>query len=72
MCDASENAAGYVFLIEDSEPQSGCLKVYAPVAFASKKVQGGQMPLTMYAEEFLAMLFVLTKMVTFCVMRKNP
>ena len=57
MCDASENAAGYVFLIEDSEPQSGSLKTYAPVAFASKKVQGGQVPLTMYAEEFLAMHF---------------
>ena len=38
MCDASEHAAGYVLLIEDySEPQSGSLKKYAPVAFGSKK-----------------------------------
>ena len=37
MCDASEHAADYVLLIEDySEPQSGSLKKYAPVAFGSK------------------------------------
>ena len=58
MCDASEHAAGYVLLIEDySETQSGSLKKYAPVAFGSKKFQGGQMSLTMYAKEFLAMHF---------------
>ena len=58
MYDASEHAAGYVLLIEDySEPQSGSLKKYAPVAFGSKKFQGGQMSLTMYAKEFLAMHF---------------
>ena len=58
MCDASEHAAGYVVLIEDySETQSGSLKKYAPVAFGSKKFQGGQMSLTMYAKEFLAMHF---------------
>ena len=58
MCDASEHAAGYVLLIEDySEPQSGSLKKYAPVAFGSKQFKGGQMSLTMYAKEFLAMHF---------------
>ena len=58
MCDASEHAAGYVLLIEDhSETQSGSLMKYAPVAFGSKKFQGGQMSLTMYTEEFLAMHF---------------
>ena len=58
MCDASEHAAGYVLLIEDySETQSGSLKKYAPVAFGSKKFQGGQMSLTRYAKEFLAMHF---------------
>ena len=58
MCDASEHAAGYVLLTEDySETQSGSLKKYAPVAFGSKKFQGGQMSLTMYAKEFLAMHF---------------
>ena len=57
MCDASEHAAGYVLLIEDySETQSGSLKKYAPVAFGSEKFQG-QMSLTMYAKEFLAMHF---------------
>ena len=56
MCDASEHAAGYVLLVEGySEPQSGSLKKYAPVAFGSKKFQGGQMSLTMYAKEILAM-----------------
>ena len=59
MCDASEHAAGYVLSIEDySETQSGSLKKYAPVAFGSKKFQGGgQMSLTIYAKEFLAMHF---------------
>ena len=47
MCDASEHAAGYVLLIEDySETQSGSLKK-----------MDGQMSLTMYAKEFLAMHF---------------
>ena len=58
MCDASEHAAGYVRLIEDySETQSGSLKKYVSVAFGSEKFQGGQMLLTMYVKEFLAMHF---------------
>ena len=56
MCDASEHAAGYVLLIEDYA-DSPAKHTYAPVAFGSKKFQGGQMSLTMYAKEFLAMHF---------------
>ena len=60
MCDASEHAVGYVLLIEDyTKKESGNLKTYAPVAFGSKKFQGGQMSLTMYAKEFLAMHFAI-------------
>ena len=58
MCEASEHAAGLVFLLEDySETQSGSLKKYASVDIGSKKFQGGQMSITMYAKEFLAMHF---------------
>ena len=56
MCDASEHAAGYVLLIEDYADHSA-KQTYAPVAFDSKKFQGGPMSLTMYAKEFLAMHF---------------
>ena len=56
LCDASEHAAGYVLLIEDYADPSA-KQTYAPVAFGSKKFQGGQMSLTMYAKEFLAMHF---------------
>ena len=55
ICDASEHAAGYVLLIEDYADPSA--KTYAPVAFGSKKFQGGQMSLTMYAKEVLAVHF---------------
>ena len=56
MCDASEHAAGYVLLIEDyADPTAK--QTNAPVAFGSEKLQGGQMSLTMYAKEFLAMHF---------------
>ena len=51
MCDASEHAANYVFLIGDYADPSA-KQSYAPVAFDSKKLQGGQMSLTMYAKEF--------------------
>ena len=58
MCDASEHAAGYVLLIEDyTETNDGHLKSYAPVAFGSQRFTEGQMSLTMYAKEFLAMHF---------------
>ena len=56
ICDASEHAAGYVLLIEAyADPSTK--QTYAPVAFGSKKFQGGQMSLTMYAKEILAMQF---------------
>ena len=58
MCDASEHAAGYVLLIEDyTEANDGQKKTYAPVAFGSQRFTEGQMSLTMYAKEFLAMHF---------------
>ena len=58
MCDASEHAAGYVLLIEDyTETNDGPTKSYAPVAFGSQRFTEGQMSLTMYAKEFLAMHF---------------
>ena len=58
MCDASEHAAGYVLLIEDyTETNDGSTKSYAPVAFGSQRFTEGQMSLTMYAKEFLAMHF---------------
>ena len=58
MCDASEHAAGYVLLIEDyTETNDGPTKSYAPVAFGSQRFNEGQMSLTMYAKEFLAMHF---------------
>ena len=58
MCDASEHAAGYVLLIEDyTENNDGPTKSYAPVAFGSQRFTEGQMSLTMYAKEFLAMHF---------------
>ena len=60
MCDASELAAGYLFLLEDySEPNSGCLKTYTLVAFVSKKFQAGQMSLTSYAIKILTMHFAI-------------
>ena len=58
MCDASEHAAGYVLLIEDyTEANDGQKKTYTPVAFGSQRFTEGQMSLTMYAKEFLAMHF---------------
>ena len=58
MCDASEHAAGYVLLIEDyTETNDGPMKMYAPVSFGSQRFTEGQMSLTMYAKEFLAMHF---------------
>ena len=56
ICDASEHAAGYVLLIEDYADPSA-KQTYDPVTFGSKKFQGGQMSLTMYAKKFLAMRF---------------
>ena len=58
MCDASEHAAGYVLLIEDyTENNDEKKKTYAPVAFGSQRFTEGQLSLTMYGKEFLAMHF---------------
>ena len=71
MCDASEHAAGYVLLIEDYADPS-VKQTYAPVAFGSKKFQGGQMSLTMYAKEFLAMHFAFDEFGHILWGAKNP
>ena len=58
MCDASEHAAGFVLLIEDyTESNDDKKKTYASVAFGSQRFTEGQMSLTMYAKDFLAMHF---------------
>ena len=58
MCVAREHAAGYVLLIEAyTETNEGNKKTYAPVTFGSQRFTEGQMSLTMYAKEFLAMHF---------------
>ena len=60
MCDASEHAAGYVLLIEAyTETNDGPMKSCAPVSFGSQRLTEGQMSLTMYAKEFLAMHFAI-------------
>ena len=70
MCDASEHAAGYVLLIEDYADPSA-KQTYA-VAFGSKKFQGVQMSLTMYAKEFLAMHFAFDEFGQFLWVTKKP
>ena len=58
MCDASEHAAGYVLLTEDyTESDTGAIKSFALVVFGSQLFREGQISLTMYAKEFLAMRF---------------
>ena len=45
-------------LLEDyTETNDGPLKTYAPVSFGSQRFTEGQMSLTMYAKEFLALHF---------------
>ena len=73
MCDASEHAAGYVLLIEDyTETNDGQKKTYAPVAFGSQRFTEGQMSLTMYAKEFLAMHFAFDEFAHILWGVKNP
>ena len=58
MCVTTEHAAECVLLIEDYiDSDAGPMKSYAPVAFGSQRFTEGQMSLTMYAKEFLAMHF---------------
>ena len=58
ICDASEQAAGYVLLVEDyTETNDGKKKTYAPLAFSLQRFTACQLSLTMYAKEFLTMHF---------------
>ena len=51
MWDVSEQAAGYVLLIEDyTESDTGTMKPKTPVAFHSQRVTEDQMSLTNYAK----------------------
>ena len=73
MCDASEHAAGYVLLIEVYTAKDGAtLKSYAPVAFGSHRFTEGQMSLTMYAKDFLAMHFGFNEFAHFLWAVKKP
>ena len=58
MCDDCEHAAGYVLLTEDyADTAEGTQKFYAPVALDSRRFTTGQLSLTMYTKDFLAMHF---------------
>ena len=58
MCDAREQAAGYVFFIEDhSTTNDTPYEAYAQVAFDPTRFTADQMSMTMYAEKILAMHF---------------
>ena len=58
LCDTSEHAADYVPIIEDHANRNLELwRVYALVLFRSHWFCTGQMTLTMYAQDFLAMHF---------------
>ena len=73
MCDANEDAAGYVMLIQDyTDSDFEPMKSYAPVAFGSPMFTEGQVSLTMYAKEFLAMHFAFDKFADFLWGVKKP
>ena len=56
MCNANEHAAGCVLFIEDYlDEETGETSKFTPLAFGSKRFTTGQMSLTMYAKELLAM-----------------
>ena len=59
MTDASFSAAGYAVLIEDDpmEKYSSMRKAFAPVAYGSKTFSPAQLKMSIYAKEFLAMIF---------------
>ena len=62
MADASYYAAGYVLLIDDyccTAKSTSPRKQYAPVSFGSKVFEAGQLKLSIYAKEFLAVHFAL-------------
>ena len=59
MADASDFAAGYVLLIEDytKDQKGNSKKLYAPVAFGSKKFSQAQYKHTIHTKEFLAIYY---------------
>ena len=73
MCDASEHASGYVLLTEDyTESDTGAIKSFALVVFGSQLFREGQISLTMYAKEFLAMRFAFDEFAHIIWGVKNP
>ena len=55
MCDTSEHAAGYLVLIKNyTDKETRETSKFASEAFGSKSFITGQITLTMYAKEFLA------------------
>ena len=57
MRDASDHAAGYVFLIGDyRDEDTGRTNKFAAVAFVSKRFTTEQITLIFFAKEFLAVL----------------
>ena len=73
MCDASQHAAGYVLLLQDyTDSDIGPMKSYAPVASGSQRFTEGQLSLTMYAKEFLAMHFAFDEMALILWGMKKP
>ena len=56
MTDARFRSAGYALMIEDNPDQKiqSKRKTYAPVAFGSKIFSPGQLKMSIYSEEFLA------------------
>ena len=59
MADASDFAAGYVLLIEDytKDQKGNSKKLYAPIAFGSKKFSQAQYKHTIHTKEFLAIYY---------------
>ena len=61
MTDASFQAAGYAFLIEDDPNQKyiSTRKFYAPIAYGSRTYSPSQIKKSIYAKEFLAIYMAL-------------
>ena len=59
MTDASFSTAGYAILIEDNpmEKYTSTRKAFAPVAYGSKTFSPDHLKMSIYAKEFLAMIF---------------
>ena len=63
MSDASLTSAGYAIMIEDDPQQKlqSKRKTYAPIAFGSKTFNPTQLKLSIYAKEFLAIIFAFSE-----------